>query len=563
MEEKKTFANILATHLQGKLSAETIENLIEKPKYETQGDLAFPCFTLAKTFKKAPQQIAMELADGIEDTLFDKVVADGPYVNCFINKEIMSEKVLSTILKEGEHYGSNAIGGEENIVIDFSSPNIAKPFSMGHLRSTVIGNSLAHIVHKRGYNPVRINHLGDWGTQFGKLIVAYKQWGTEDLVRANPIKELLDLYVKFHTEAEIEHSLENEARAWFKALEEGNDEAESLWKWFRDESLNEFSKIYDLLGVRFDAFQGEAFYNDKLESTMTLLHESGLLEKSDGAEVIRLDDQDLPPCLIKKSDGATLYATRDITAALYRQKEYQFTKALYVVGHEQSVHFNQIILVLKKLGMEWADSMQHVPFGFILKDGKKMSTRKGKVVLLEEVIKETITLAKQNIHEKNPGLVTKDEVAKAVGVGAIIFHDLKNGRLHNVEFRLEDMLHFEGATGPYVQYTHARACSILKKSEYTPHIEDIQGSQDTQNWHVVKALQQFPEVIDNAFSDMEPSHIAKYVLHLSKTFNKYYAHVRILHDDAERDSRLALVMATTIVLKEGLRLLGMDAPEEM
>ncbi|MBO1003990.1 arginine--tRNA ligase [Pseudogracilibacillus auburnensis] len=560
MDFIQIYAQELTTNLDGQLSMEKVLDLIEKPKHAEQGDLAFPCFTLAKMMRKAPHQIAGELAGNIQHPLFEKVISEGPYVNCFLNKKAASKDVLQTVLKEGNQFGSSNMGTGKNIVIDFSSPNIAKPFSMGHLRSTVIGNSLAHIAEKCGYQAVRVNHLGDWGTQFGKLIVAYKLWGNEEKVKANPIKELLDLYVKFHQEAQNNHQLEDEARLWFKKLEDGDQEALSLWKWFRDESLQEFSKIYELLGVHFDSYHGEAFYNDKMDATIQLLEKEGLLKQSEGAQVVELTDYDLPPCLIKKSDGATLYATRDLTAALYRQDQYEFEKALYVVGQEQSLHFKQVFLVLKEMGFEWADQLEHIPFGFILKDGKKMSTRKGKVVLLETVIHEAIELAKQNIEAKNPNLQQKDEVAKMVGVGSIIFHDLKNERQNNVEFSLEEMLKVEGTTGPYVQYTHARASSILRKTEVA---ENIDGLDDEYSWAIIKSLMEFPEVIQKSFKQYEPSHISKYLLALAQDFNKYYGHVKILREDELQDSRIALVQAVNTVLAEGLRLLGIQAPEEM
>lgn len=561
MDAVKAYAVEMTVHLNGLLKLGEVMNLIEKPKFEEQGDLAFPCFTLAKELRKAPNIIAQELAEKIDHPILEKVVADGPYVNAFLNKRMVSKHALTSILKDGSAYGSINYAEKKNITIDFSSPNIAKPFSMGHLRSTVIGNSLANIIEKCGYQAIRINHLGDWGTQFGKLIVAYKLWGNEARVKEEPIQELLKLYVQFHAEAENDSRLEDDARAWFKKLEDGNEEALSLWTWFRDESLQEFGKIYNLLGVHFDSYHGEAFYNDKMERIVSRLEESDLLQVSDGAEVVDLAEHDLAPCLIKKSDGATLYATRDLTAAIYRQETYEFERSYYVVGHEQSLHFEQIFLVLQKLGYDWAKQLTHIPFGFILKDGKKMSTRKGKVVLLEEVIQEAIRLAEQIIAEKNPSLQNKADIAEVVGVGAIIFHDLKNDRQNNIEFSLEDMLKFEGATGPYVQYTHARACSILRKAEY----EDTatKGLNDSYSWSVVKLLMEFPAAIERSFNYQAPSQIAKYLIDLSQEFNKYYGNIKILSEDEELESRLGLVKATTIVLKEGLRLLGVKAPDEM
>lgn len=561
MELKKEFAKLIAQPLNGVLPEEEIEKLIEKPRYSVQGDIAFPCFALAKLLKKSPVQIAGEVAAHLQHPSFEKIVAEGPYVNGFFNRKEVSQKLITTILEQGGHYGDSTIGKGAAVTIDLSSPNIAKPFSMGHLRSTVIGNSLGHIAEKCGYRAIRINHLGDWGTQFGKLITAYKYWGDEEVVKQNPITELLNLYVKFHSEAENQPALNDEARLWFKKLEDHDEEATRLWKWFRDESLKEFSKTYTLMDIEFDHFQGEAFYNDKMERTIELLKEKNLLTESDGAEVVRLDEYDLPPCIIKKSDGATLYATRDLTTAIFRQENYHFAKSLYVVGHEQSLHFKQIILVLKKMGYDWADEMVHIPFGFILKDGKKMSTRKGKIVLLDEVIQEAIALAKQNIELKNPGLQNKDEVAKQIGVGSIIFQDLKNERLNNVEFSLEEMLKFEGETGLYVQYTHARACSIIRRAGSVDRV--FEGLEDDYSWELVKLLMEFPAVIEKSFRLYEPSQIAKYVIDVAQEFNTFYSHVRILIEDSGLSSRVSLVKSVTAVLKEGLRLLGVKAPEEM
>lgn len=564
MNFKKELAEILAGLLDGEKTSEELEMLIEKPKNASHGDLAFPCFSLAKIKRKAPNLIAQELAEKIQSPTFEKVEVVGAYLNFFLNKKLVSEKIISQIIAQQGEFASQEFGQGGNVTIDMSSPNIAKPFSMGHLRSTVIGNAIALIVEKCGYKPIKINHLGDWGTQFGKLITAYKLWGDEDKVKANPIKELLALYVRFHAEAESNPSLEDDGRAWFKKLEDGDEEALSLWQWFRDESLKEFARIYDLMNVQFDSFNGEAFYNDKMDRVVKLLEEKGLLVESDSAMVVELTKEELPPCLIKKSDGATLYATRDLAAALYRKENYDFVKSLYVVGHEQSLHFKQLIAVLKKMGYDWADKMVHIPFGMMLKDGKKMSTRKGKVVLLEEVLNESIAMARHNIEEKNPNLADKDKVAKQVGVGAVIFHDLKNNRMNDIEFSLEEMLRFEGETGPYVQYTFARACSILRKGSWqadsTGHTFNSGWEKE---WKVVSFLMEFPNAIKRACENFDPSLVAKYVVDLAQVFNKYYAEVRILEESEEQTARMALVYSVTEVLKEGLRLLGVAAPEEM
>ncbi len=480
-----------------------------------------------------------------------------------MNKEAVSQAVIGEVVKEKNNYGNSTFGNNGNVPIDMSSPNIAKPISMGHLRSTVIGNSIAFILEKIGYQPIRINHLGDWGTQFGKLIVAYKKWGSEEAVRQQPINELLRLYVQFHEEAEEKPELEDEARAWFKKLEEGDQEANELWKWFRSESLKEFDKIYSMLEVEFDSYNGEAFYNDKMDEIVTLLEEKHLLTENQGAEIVDLTEYNLNPALIRKSDGATLYITRDLAAALYRKRTYDFAKSLYVVGNEQSNHFKQLKAVLKELGFDWSDDMEHIPFGLITQGGKKLSTRKGKIVLLEEVLNEAVTLAGNQINEKNPDLANREEVAKQVGVGAVIFHDLKNDRLNNFDFVLDEVVRFEGETGPYVQYTHARAMSILRKANFTPDATQRYALNDKDSWEVVKLLQKFPETVMQAAEKYEPSVIAKHSIHLAQAFNKYYAHVRILDEDAQKEARLALVYAVATVLKEDLRLLGLHAPEEM
>lgn len=561
MDIKLDVASHMNEVLKGELNLETCLSLVEIPKNKEHGDLAFPCFTLAKLWKQSPQKIAVTLADQLKDERYEDVKAIGPYVNFFLDKKFISEKVMNAILADQHHYGSLSLGHGENIAIDMSSPNIAKPFSMGHLRSTVIGASIANIVKKCGYTPVKINHIGDWGTQFGKLIVAYKAWGNEEKVKKSPISELLKLYITFHEKAETEPELEQQGRDWFKKLEDGDEEATKLWEWFRDESLKEFEKIYELLGIQFDSFNGEAFYNDKMAEVIEIIENSGLLVEDQGAMVVKLEEEGLTPCLIKKSDGATLYVTRDLSAALYRHRTYDFAKAVYVVGNEQSLHFKQLKAVLKKLGFNWADDISHVPFGMIMKDGKKMSTRKGRVVLLEEVLAESIELARKNIENKNPDLNNKDEVARQVGVGAVIFNDLKNDRMNNIEFSLEDILKFEGETGPYLQYTNARAHSILRKAS-TPTSASA-GLSDEYSFDIVKHLLAFPSVIERAFEKMEPSVIAKYLIDLAQSFNRYYGHIRILENDSELQNRLALIKSITIVLEEGMHLLGMEAPQEM
>ncbi|MCI1153695.1 arginine--tRNA ligase [Enterococcus faecium] len=563
MNNKDLVAKAVYDAVKDDLTLEQVEQLLENPKSAEHGDVAFPAFSLAKVYRKAPQQIAADLAEKIDSANFEKIEVVGPYLNFFMNKELISKKVLQTVVKEKEHYGDSNIGNQGTVPIDMSSPNIAKPISMGHLRSTVIGNSIGFIMEKIGYQPIRINHLGDWGTQFGKLIVAYKKWGTEEAVKAEPINELLRLYVQFHEVAETEPELNEEARAWFKRLEEGDKEAIQLWQWFRDESMKEFNKIYDLLEVRFDSLNGEAFYNDKMDEIVKLLEEKHLLNEDKGAEIVDLSAYDLNPALIKKSDGATLYITRDLAAALYRKRTYDFKQSLYVVGNEQSYHFKQLKAVLKQMGFDWSDDMHHIPFGLITQGGKKLSTRKGKIVLLEEVLNEAIQSAKEQISEKNPDLENKDAVAKQVGVGAVIFHDLKNDRLNTFDFNLEEVVRFEGETGPYVQYTHARAVSLLEKAGFVPSETADYALNDDTSWEVVKLVQKYPETVLSAGEKYEPSVIAKHAIKLAQAFNKYYAHTKILADDEQKEARLALVYAVTVLLKEDLRLLGLHAPDKM
>ncbi|MGB5945199.1 arginine--tRNA ligase [Paenisporosarcina sp.] len=544
-----------------RFTPETLEEqMIEVPTYAHLGDYALPCFPFAKKLRKSPKLIAEELAGHIQDANIEKVEAVNGYVNIFMKRSGFAQSVMNTILYEANQYGSSNVGGGGVVTIDMSSPNIAKPFSMGHLRSTVIGNSIALLLEKSGFQPVKINYLGDWGTQFGKLLVAYRLWGNEKQVQESPIKTLLALYIRFHEEAESDESLNDQGRAAFKSLEDGHPEALALWKWFRTESLKEFQKIYDLLGVSFDSYRGEAYYNDKMDAIVDELQQKNLLVESDGALVVDVGEH-IPPCLIKKSDGATLYATRDITAAIDRQKTHRFVKSLYVVGNEQSLHFVQLKTVLTQMGYEWSDTLQHIPFGLILKDGKKLSTRKGKIVLLEEVLNEAIQLAEATIEEKNPSLLDKKEVAKAIGVGAIIFSDLKQHRKHDIEFDLKKMLQTEGETGPYVQYSYARACSILRKAgavdEYK--VEEVNDHE----WEVIRALEQFPAVVNRATTELDPSLMAKYAVELAQTFNSFYGNVQIVTDSSLMAYRVSLVQSVVIVLEESLRLLGIKAPKEM
>ena len=561
MNNKELIASELAKVIDS-LDQDAILNLLEQPKSSDLGDIAFPAFSLAKVERKAPQAIAADIAEKINQSAFEKVVATGPYVNFFLDKSKISDQVIKSVIEAGADYGKQDEGHGQNITIDLSSPNIAKPFSVGHLRSTVIGDALSNIFRKMGYNTIKINHLGDWGKQFGLLMVAYKKWGSKEAVEANPIDELLKLYVRINAEIENDPELDDEGRLWFKKLEDGDPEATELWQWFRDESLVEFNRIYKLLGVEFDSLNGEAFYNDKMDEAVQILEDKGLLKESKGASIVELDDVNLPPAMIKKSDGATLYITRDIATAIYRARTYNFVKNIYAVGQEQSNHFRQLKAVLKKMGFDWSD-MVHVDFGLVTKNRQKLSTRKGNIILLEPTLQEAISRAKAQIEEKNPELENKEEVAHAVGVGAVKFYDLKTDRRNGYDFDLEAMVSFEGETGPYVQYAYARIQSILRKANFTPSTDATYSLSDPESWEIIKLLQDFSRVVKRAAENYDPSLIAKYAINLAQAFNKYYAHTRILDESPERESRLALSYSTAVVLKEALRLLGVDAPEKM
>lgn len=563
MENKKLIVEALTPVLAGQMEPEQIESLIEIPSNPEHGDFAFPVFQLAKVFRKAPQMIASELVEKIDDSNFDKVVAVGPYINFLVKRSVVSNQVLHDVLAEGSHYGDVDLGHGGNACIDMSSPNIAKPMSMGHLRSTVIGNSIANILDKVNYNTIKINHLGDWGTQFGKLIVAYKKWGNEEVVKQDPVNELVKLYVQFHEEAETDPELDDQARAAFKKLEEHDPEMTELWQWFKEESLKEFNKVYDMLDIEFDSYNGEAFYNDKMAPVIQELEDKGISTIENGATIVLLEEENLPPALIMKSDGATLYLTRDLATAYYRHQTYDFDKNIYVVGNEQANHFKQLKAVLKRLGNDWSDDMHHIPFGLITLEGKKLSTRKGKIVLLEEVLKEAIELALEQIKQKNPDLENKEEVARQVGVGAVIFHDLKSDRLNSFDFKLDEIVQFEGETGPYIQYACARANTILEKYGKEVNTDNVWELTDAYSWEIVKKLSQYQATVIQAAERYEPSVIAKYAIQLAQLFNRYYGNTRILSEDDQLEARIALVQAIVIVLKDALSLLGIQAPENM
>lgn len=550
------------------ISIDELIDLIEIPANTDMGDYAFPCFKLAKIFRKAPNIIASELSSKIsESKYFSKIEPVAAYINFFTDKRIFAQLILDRIRDEKEHYGELAIGEGKTIVIDYSSPNIAKPFHVGHLRSTVIGSSLYNIFEKLGYTCVGVNHLGDWGTQFGKLIEAYKRWGSKAEVEKKGISELTRIYVKFHEEADKDDSLNDLARAWFVKMQDGDTEALSLWKWFYDISIKEFDRVYKKLGVKFDYYTGESFYNDKMDAVVDELRDKSLLVESNGAMIVDLEGDKMPPCLILRTDGGTLYATRDITAALYRKATFNFDKCIYVTAIDQILHFAQWFKVIDKMGYNWSKDLVHVPFGLVSLEDGKLSTRKGKVVLMEELLDEAVKKTIRIIDDKNPELPDKENVAKQVGIGAVIFDDLYNGRIKDIVFSWDRMLNFDGETGPYVQYTHARACSVLKKADYNEIDKngiDYSLLTDSSSVDVFKILALYSDKIVEAANRYEPSVIARYLVDVSQAFNKFYHDNMILTDDLSiRRARLAVVDSIRLVIKSGLSILGIDAPEQM
>lgn len=537
-----------------------LEISVENPKDRKLADYAVPCFIMAKKLRKSPLEIANYIKDNIDQTNYDKIEVVGGYLNIFLKRDALTKEIMNKVITEKGNYGSNQKGLGKVVTIDYSSPNIAKPFGIGHLRSTAIGGAIKNLCVKNGYSVVGINHLGDWGTQFGKLIYAYKTWADKEEFKKSPIKELTELYVRFHEEALKDPLLDEAARKHFKDLEDGDEEALFLWNWFREESLKEFQKTYDLLGVNnFDSYNGEAFYNDKMDAVIKELEDKKLLSVNEGATIVTLDD--MPPALIKKSDGATLYITRDLATAFYRKNTYHFDESLYVVGNEQILHFKQLKAVLAKMGYTWQENMHHISFGMMLQDGKKMSTRKGKTVKLHDVLVEAVDMASKYVVKGD--LADKDNISRQIGIGAVIFNDLKNYRTNDIEFSLEDILKFEGETGPYVQYTNARIISLL---ENKTNIEIDYSKIEISDliWYLVFKLYEFSDIIVKAKDEYDPSLVAKYAIDLAQDFNKFYANEKIVEEDLnKREFKLLLCEAISTVLEESLRLLGIEAPHKM
>lgn len=566
---KSKIIDLLAQNVEG-LSIEDISSLIEIPPKPELGDFAFPCFRLAKTMRKAPQMIAADIRDAIGEVEYlEKIDVQGAYLNFFIKKEIFVKTMVEAA--SADNFGGSTIGDGQTICIDYSSPNVAKNFHVGHLRTTIIGNSLYKIYSKLGYNVVRINHLGDWGTQFGKLIVAYKAWGDEETVKRDGVGELMKLYVKFHDEAEKNPALNDEARAWFAKMEQGDEEALKIWQWFKDISLIEYKRTYDLLGMDFDYYLGESFYRDKTDDVVNRLTSANLLTESEGAKIVNLEDYDMAPCLILKNDGSSIYATRDLAAIFYRKDTYNFVKCLYVTGQEQKLHFAQVFKVVELLGNEWAkDQLIHIPYGLVSLEGAKLSTRSGNIIYAEDILLEAVSKVKdiilENMEKKGQDIPDVDGTAKMVGVGAVLFNDLYNQRIKDVSFSWDKLLNFNGETGPYVQYTYARCSSILRNLENYNENAPIDYSliTDADSIDLLKEINRFPQVVVDASEKYEPSQVARFTVAVAQSFNKFYNANRINIEDTElKNARAALVKLTRSTIKSAMLLLGIDCPEQM
>lgn len=568
MDFKEKVAELFLS-IENELNIDEAIQMIEIPPNQEMGDYAVPCFKFAKKYKKAPAVIASELVNkigAVEE--FQKIEAAGPYVNFFVDKTHFAEKILMQSFNEKERYGSSNVGEGKTVIVEFSSPNIAKPFHIGHIRSTLIGNSIYKIYTYLGYNTIAINHLGDYGTQFGMLISAYKKWGSPEIVEAiekDPIPELLKLYVRYNQEIESHPEYQDEARYWFKELENGNEEAQKLWAWFREVSLKEFNRVYDMFGIKYDSLAGESFYSDKMPDIIAELEDKQLLKDSEGAKVVELSEYGLTDALIQKSDGSTLYVTRDIAAAMYRKKTYDFYKNIYVVGAPQKLHFDQWRKIIDLMGYDWAYDCVHVMFGTVSLEDGALATRKGRVVFLEDVLKKAIEKTTEIINERNPNLENREEVARQVGIGAVIFQELFNNRIKDYMFSWEKTLSYEGETGPYVQYTYARTCSLLKKAniEIDANV-DFSVLTDKEAFNVIKKLEGFKAAVLGAHDKYEPFFITRYAVGLAQEFNRFYHECPIIVDDDNiKKARLLLTQTVNTVLKTAMGLLGMEAPEKM
>ena len=567
----KNFKQIIAKQISKiiEINEKELESYIETPKDSKNGDYAFPCFRLAKELRKAPPTIANEIKEKIEQVdEIEKIEVTGGYLNFFINKSILAKEVLEEISKN-EQYGKSEIGKEKNIVIDYSAPNIAKPFHIGHLRSTVIGGALYNIYKYLGYNVIGVNHLGDYGTQFGKLIEGYKMWGEEYNIEKDPINELTKIYIRINEACKNDEQILENSRNNFKKLENGDPYCVEIWKKFRELSLQEFQKVYDLLGSKFDSWNGESFYADKMPEVIEILEKTGKLVESQGAKIIDLEDKGInTPCIIEKSNGSTTYATRDLAAILYRARNYDFDKALYVTSYEQTLHFKQIFEVAKLLGLDekFTNGLEHVSFGMVLLPEGKMSTREGNVIKLEELLNEAISRAKEIIEQKNPDLENKEEVAKKVGIGAVIFNDMSASRIKDEIFDWNTILNFQGETGPYIQYTYVRTKSVLEKIEYMPKIEEVKVDNllDEYSLAILKLIYSFEDVLVQVTDKNEPSILARFLIDLAKAYSSFYNENKIIVEDKDvQNARVYLTYATSEVLKQGANLLGMQMPEKM
>ncbi len=564
---KELLCKVIAGGMTG-ISPQDIMPLLEEPPQREMGDLALPCFNLAKTLRQNPKKIAKDLASIVDERKaelgIDRVYAMNGYLNfCFI-REKYAEQVMKGIMRE--NCGIKKTGEGRVICMDYSSPNIAKNFHVGHLRTTIIGNSLYKIYSKLGYKVVRINHLGDWGTQFGKLIAAYLKWSSKEAVAEKGIEELLRIYVKFNEETKRDERLIEEARQWFVRMEQNDRQALEIWSWFKEISMAEFSRVYELLGVSFDAYTGESFYRDKVPALVEELKRKHLLKDSQGAKIIDLSHYNMPPCLILKSDGGSIYHSRDIAAVLYRKKTYCFEKCLYVTGSEQALHFKQVFKAIEMMGYDWYNSLQHIPYGLVSLDGQKLSTRTGNVIYAEDILNEAIQRAGKLIQAKNPGLQNKEAVARQVGVGAVVFHDLFNQRIKNINFSWDEVLNFEGATGSYVQYTYARAKSILRKCRCEINFEHIDYSllAEDRSYELIGAIGGYQAAVREAAERYEPCIIARFLIRVSSCFNKFYQDCSILQAEPKvKEARLALADVTQEVIRDACALLGMECPEEM